>query len=296
MSQDQLQRPPEHAKRLWGVLALSAAATTAEAVGGALTGSLSLLADAGHMLTDTAGIAISLLAMRMARRSANREKTFGYHRAEILAALANAALLMLIAIYVLVESVERFQRPPEIRGGWMLAVAALGLAVNGASLFLLRRSSKESLNVQGAYLEVMSDTAGSIGAIVAALVVLTTGWTRADPAVGVAIGLFILPRAWKLLSQSADILLESAPQGVDLEAIRAALQQIAGVQDVHDLHAWSITTGLHALSVHLVIGEPGDYPAVLAQATVELRNFGLSHSTVQVEPADFHGKGEAWHR
>ena len=225
MPHDHLPSSNGHAKRLAGVLTLNVTAMAAELIGGWLTGSLALLADAGHMLTDVAGIAMSLIAIRLAQRPANPEKTFGYHRAEILAALVNAVLLALVAIFVLFEAIERFQHPPQIRGGWMLGIAVLGLVVNGASLALLRSSSKESLNVEGAYLEVLGDLLGSIGAIVAALVIMATGWKLADPVVGVGIGLFILPRAWKLLRQSTDILLESTPQGVDLDAIRAACKR-----------------------------------------------------------------------
>jgi cobalt-zinc-cadmium efflux system protein len=291
------RRAAAHTSRLYGVLALSGAAMIVEIAGGIFTGSLALLADAGHMLTDVAGIVLSLVAIRLAQRPATAAKTFGYYRAEILAAFLNALLLALIAVYVLWEAARRFQQPPEIRGGWMLVLAGVGLVANLLSLLLLHGSSEESLNVKGAYLEVLGDTFGSVGAILAALVIWLTGWKLADPLIGVAIGLLILPRAWHLLKQSADILLESAPHDLDMAAIRTALQGIRGVVEVHDLHAWTITTGMNALSVHVVVDGEKDFSDVLTRAAALLRDdFGLTHSTIQVEPSNFHHHDDDCHR
>lgn len=282
-------RSAKHRRQLWAVLALSTATTIAEVAGAYFTGSLALVADAGHMLTDVAGVVISLIAMHLAGLPATDRKTFGYYRAEILAASANALLLFAIAVYVLYEACRRFAHPPQILGGWMTAVAVFGLAANLACAWLLRASSKESLNMRGAYLEVLGDALGSVGVIVAGAVVLLTGWTTADPVVGVTIGLFILPRAWGLLKESTDILLEGTPKDLDLAAVRAALKSVPGVLEVHDLHAWSITQGMNAISGHLVVEEfAARADIILRSAKVLLcGRFGLSHSTLQVEPRGF---------
>lgn len=283
-----LGRDEKHRRQLWGVLGVSIITTLAEVIGAYLTGSLALVADAGHMLTDVAGVALSLVAMHLAGLPANDRKTFGYYRAEILAAAANALLLIGIAVYVLYEAYRRFAHPPEILGGWMMGVAVLGLLANLLCAWLLHASSDESLNVQGAYLEVLGDALGSVGVIVAGLIVLTTGWKAADPIIGVGIGLFILPRAWKLLRESTDILLEGTPRGLDLSEVRDALQSLSGVVEVHDLHAWSITKDMNALSGHLVVDDAANGTEILYAAGSLLQSrFGLAHSTLQVEPREF---------
>jgi cobalt-zinc-cadmium efflux system protein len=278
----------EHRARLWWALGLTGTYLVAEVVGGLLTGSLALLADAGHMLTDVLGLGMSLFAIHLSSRPTTKEKTFGYYRAEILAALANAVLLVVVAISVLREAYVRFLNPPEILGGWMLGVAVVGLVVNLASLLILYGGAGESLNVKGAYLEVLSDTLGSVGVIVAAVVVLLTGWRQADPLIGVGIGLFILPRAYHLLRESVDILLEGTPGHIDLAEVRAALEELPGVVRVHDLHAWTITSGMYAVSGHLVVEEVTRSWSILGEAHRMLHDrFGLDHSTLQLEPSDF---------
>ena len=216
----------------------------AEVIGGILTGSLALLSDAAHMLTDAGGLALSLFAIQFAARPATPQKTYGYLRAEILSALINAVVLLLVTLYIFYEAYHRFITPPEILPGPMLAVAVVGLIVNLVSMQLLRSGASESLNVQGAYFEVLSDMLGSLGVIFAAVIVMWTGSTLADPLIAAAIGLFIVPRTWRLLSKAVHILLEGVPAEVDLNLLERALREIPGVVDVHDLHVWTITSGL----------------------------------------------------
>jgi len=274
----------KHARRLTWAMGLTTAYMAAEIIGGLLTGSLALLADAAHMLTDAAGLGLALLAIRFAARPATPEKTFGYLRAEILAALANATVLLGVTLFILYEAWERLMNPPPIIGGPMLAVAAVGLVVNLVSMRLLSAGSGESLNVRGAYFEVMSDMLGSLGVIVAAVIVLWTGWRPIDPIVGAGIGLFIIPRTWRLLNEAIHILLEGVPAGVDFAAVQSALQSIAGVIAVHDLHIWTITSGVNALSVHLEIGEKTVPDAALRHARALLKErFHIDHITIQIE-------------
>lgn len=279
------------------MLCLNLVTLAGEVIGGLLTGSLALLADAGHMLTDISGIGMSLIAMRLSRRPANYEKTFGYHRTEILAALANAVLLLVVAVFVFIEAVRRFQHPPEIRAGWMMAVAAIGLINNIIGMLLLRAGSAGSLNVRGTYLEVLGDALGSLGAIVAGLVVLLGGPELADPVIGVGIGLFIVPRAWSLLRESVDVLLEAAPRDLDIDKMRAALKSLSGVLDVHDVHVWTITSGMHAISAHITVADNQRSFAVMKEAQQLLRSeFALDHSTLQVEPVGFEEAVHKLHR
>ena len=232
----------QQSRLLWA-LALTVTYMTAEIVGGVFTGSLALLADAAHMFTDAGGLILSLLAIRFASRPATPQKSYGYLRAEILSALLNAIVLLLLTIYILYEAYQRFLSPPEILSGPMLVVAIIGLAVNLISMRLLAGGSSTSLNIRGAYFEVLGDMLGSLGVIVAALVVMWTGWTLADPLIGAAIGIFIIPRTWRLLGEVTHILLEGAPAGKDIALIECALNQIPGVVGVHDLHVWTITSG-----------------------------------------------------
>ena len=241
--------------RLAVVLGLTLAVLVAEVVGAVASGSLALLADAGHMATDAAGIALALGAVTLAQRPARGRRTFGWQRAEILAAVANGLLLLGVAGYVVVEAVRRIGDPPRIGSGLMLAVAALGLAVNLVCLGLLHRGSRQSLTTRGAYLEVLADTLGSVAVLAAAVVIAVTGWTPADTVASLVIGVLVLPRAWHLLREALDVLLEAAPRGVDLDAVRAHMLSVDGVLGVHDLHAWTITSGLPVLSAHVVVSE-----------------------------------------
>ncbi|MCC6391291.1 MAG: cation transporter [Bryobacterales bacterium] len=274
----------QNRRRLWLVFALTTLLMGMEAVAGVWANSLALLADAGHMLTDAGSLGLSLLAMHFAARNPTPGKSYGYYRAEILAALANATLLLMISIAILYEAWRRFQSPPEVLGMPVLIVAAAGLLVNLAGAFLLRQGSGESLNVQGAYLEVLSDTLGSAGVIIAGLLIWIKGWYLADPLISAAISLMILPRTWSLLSQATHILMEGAPAHIDQSALAAAANEVPGVLDLHDLHVWTITSGFTALSAHVTV-EPGtDSNCVLNQLQALLRDrFGITHSTLQLE-------------
>jgi cobalt-zinc-cadmium efflux system protein len=283
--------------RLVAALALLSVVTVVEVVAGFATRSLALVSDAGHMLTDVGGLGMALAAIHVAdRTSPRRDRTFGLYRLEILAALANAVLLFGVATYVLVEAVRRWNNPADVLAGPMLVVAIVGLVANVVAFGLLRDGSKASLNVRGAYLEVMSDLLGSLGVILAAVVLQVTGWEWVDPAVGVAIGLFILPRAWRLGAQAVRILVQAAPVDTDLAAIEAQLQAIDGVVDVHDLHVWTLTSEMDVASVHLMVRDGTDTHGVLDRARVVLRDgHGIGHATLQVEPDTHEGCDElAW--
>jgi cobalt-zinc-cadmium efflux system protein len=283
--------------RLLAALAVLGVVTVVEIVAGFATRSLALLSDAGHMLTDVGGLGMALAAIHVADRSSHRRgRTFGLYRLEILAALANAVLLFAVAIYVLVEAVHRWSDPADVLAGPMLVVAAVGLVANVVAFGLLREGSRHSLNVRGAYLEVLSDLFGSLGVILAAVVIQVTDWDWVDPTVGVAIGLFILPRAWRLGAQAVRILVEAAPVGTDLAAIEMQLQAIDGVVDVHDLHVWTLTSDMDVASVHLMVRDGTDTHGVLDRARVVLRDgHGIGHATLQVEPDTHEGCDElAW--
>lgn len=257
-----------------------------ELVGGLLTNSLALLSDAGHMFTDVLGLGMAAAAMHAADRAENNpQRTFGLYRLEILAALANAVLLFGVAIYVLVEAVRRLSNPPEVLGLPMLIVALVGLVVNVVVFLWLRGGASESLNVEGAYLEVIADMLGSIGVIAAAIIVQTTGFWLIDPIFGVIIGLFVLPRTWRLGRKAVRILMQVAPSHVDIRTMRSALENIEGVTDVHDLHAWTLTSGMDVCTAHLRLQSDSDQAAIFTAARELLRSqFGVSHSTIQVEP------------
>jgi cobalt-zinc-cadmium efflux system protein len=259
-----------------------------QVVVGLATNSLALLSDAGHMATDALGLGLALAAIGAANRTVQaRHRTFGLYRLEILAALANAVLLFVVAGYVLVEAIGRLDDPPEIDSMPVFVVGMIGLAVNVVAFALLRRGAAESINVRGAYFEVMADTLGSIGVIVAAIVMAVTGWGWVDPVVGAAIGLFILPRAWSLGGEALRVLVQAAPAGTDLDAISSALTQIEGVRDVHDLHVWTLTSDMDVLTAHIAVDEGGDSQAVLGRARSLLaERFHLSHATLQVESGD----------
>ena len=280
-----------HKGRLAIALCVLCTFMVVEVVGGILTESLALLSDAGHMLTDVLGLGMALAAIQLASRARHHpQRTFGLYRLEILAALANAVLLVGVAIYVLVEAIIRFADPRDVLAGPMLVVAVLGLVANLAAFGLLRKGASESLNVEGAYLEVVADTVGSVGVIVGAIVLHFTGWAWVDPLVGIAIGLWILPRTWRLGAQALRILVEAAPPGIDLEAITADLGGLRGVVDVHDLHVWTLTSDMEAASAHLMVSTGTDGHAVLDQArSLLIDRYGISHATLQVEPDDHEG-------
>lgn len=266
------------------VFGLTTAYLVAEVIGGLMTHSLALLADAGHMLTDVAGIGFALLAIRFAERPATPERTYGYYRVEILAALTNAVVLIGISIYVLFEAYERFRKPPQVESGAMLIVAAIGLAINIAGIVILRKGSGTSLNMKGAYFEVLSDMLTSVGVLVAGVIMLTTGWYYADPLISAGIGLFILPRTWMLLREAVGILLEGTPSDVNLTAVRETVGRIPGVREMHDLHVWTLTSGVNAMSAHVVVADTSRHDEVLTTVhEVVTKNFPIEHLTVQIE-------------
>ena len=289
-----LRAGARHQKRLAISFVLIGVFFVVEAVGGILTNSLALLSDAGHMLTDVIGLGMALAAIQLATRHERRadagQHTFGLYRLEILAAFVNALLLFGVAIYVLVEAARRLTSEPEVLGIPMLVVATLGLVVNLIAFALLREGSKESLNVEGAYLEVLADTLGSVGVIIAAILLEVFGWAWVDPVVGAAIGLWILPRTYRLGSQAVRILLQAAPPDVDLVALRADLAAIDGVVDVHDLHVWTLTSEMENASAHLMVSAGTDTHTVLDQARDLLQTrYHVEHATLQVEPDDHEG-------
>jgi len=271
-------------KPLWLALGLTTAFMVTEVIGGWVSGSLALISDAAHMFTDTAALGIALAAIRVAKRPADAIRTYGYHRFEILAAAFNALLLFGVAIYILVEAYGRFRNPPEVETGAMLWIAVAGLAVNLVSMRLLKGGKDSSLNVKGAYLEVWSDMLGSIGVIGGALLIRYTGWTWIDSVVAVAIGLWVLPRTWVLLKESLNILLEGVPQGVDIAEVTQAMTAVQGVQSVHDLHVWALTSGKSSLTAH-VVHAPGADPQSLIEPLKEMlaKRFSVFHTTLQIE-------------
>ena len=275
-----------HKGSLKWALAMTGTFLVVEVVGGLWTGSLALLADAAHMATDVGGLFMALVAVRFAERPATPQMTYGYVRTEVLSAMANAVVLLVITVFVLREAWARLSEPIEILGGPMLAVAVAGLIVNLISMRMLHAGSKESLNLKGAYFEVLADMLGSVGVILAALVVMLTGWTIADPIIGAAIGLFIVPRTWILLKSALRILLEGAPAHVDSGLLRQRLIDVPGVVDVHDLHVWTLTSGLDAMSGHLVVDDMARAGEVLAAARDAMHeDFGITHATIQIEDA-----------
>jgi cobalt-zinc-cadmium efflux system protein len=279
-----------HERKLWMALGLTGSFMIAEVIGAFVTGSLALLSDAAHMMTDALALAISLVAIQVAKRAADRKRTFGYARFEILAAAFNALLLFGVAFYILYEAYLRLQAPAEIQSTGMLVIAVLGLIVNLISMRLLSAASGESLNVKGAYLEVWSDMLGSIGVIIAAVLIMFTGWGWVDSVVAAAIGFWVVPRTWTLLKASMNVLLQGVPDGMDIDAVEQAIHAVPGVRKVHDLHIWALTSGKNVLSTHLVVDPAqGSEQQVLAQVTELLHEqFDISHVTIQIEGAGFH--------
>ena len=280
-----------HEKVLWIALALTTTFVIVEIIGAFFTGSLALLSDAAHMFTDAAALAISLAAIQIGKRIADRKRTFGYYRFEILAAAFNALLLFAVAIYILYEAYQRLRTPAEIQSMGMLIIAVAGLAINLISMRLLRAGSEESLNMKGAYLEVWSDMLGSIGVIAAALIIRSTGWTWVDSLVGAAIGLWVLPRTWILLKQSINILLQGVPQEINLSVIESTLRGIDDVKDIHNLHVWSLTSGKNVLSVHIVADlSRRTHQEILAEVDRIAHGFEITHTTIQIEAEGFHAQ------
>ena len=276
-----------HRTPLFIAFGLTAAFMVVELSFGVATRSLALLSDGAHMGTDVLGLGMALAAITLAARPQTSQRTFGVYRLEVLAALANGVLLFGVAGYVLFEAARRFTSPPGVPGLPLLVVAAVGLVVNLISFRLLTAGSRESLNVRGAYLEVLSDMLGSVGVIAAAVVIFTTGWRYADPLIGAAIGVFILPRTWRLVAQALRILMEVAPPGVDVDQAKVDIARVPGVLDVHDLHIWTVTSGMESASGHVVIADPSDLHPVLDAVCALLREkYGVTHLTIQCEPQD----------
>ncbi len=282
--------------RLTAVLAVTLVVLAIEVVGGLLAGSLLLLADAAHLAADAGGIALSLFAVVLAGRPATTARTFGLARAEILAALVNAVLLLVLAVFVLVEAARRLASPGEVRPGLMVLVGLVAIVGNGASLLLLRRGQASSLNVRGAYLEVLSDLLGAVAVVVAAVVIAVTGFQRADPLASMVIAVLIVPRTLRLLRRAVDVLLEATPEGVDLDEVRRHVQETPGVVSCHDLHAWTITSGSAVLSAHVVVADSAWTDGTASDVLAGLReclagHFDVAHSTFQLERPG-HADGE----
>lgn len=275
-------------RRLIAALALAAVFMLAEVVGGLLSNSLALLADAGHMLSDAAALGLSLFAVWIASQPPGPQRTFGYHRAEILAALVNGATLIAVSAAILYEAWERLQEPPEIASGLMLWIAVGGLLVNGAMLWILHGGRNENLNLRGAWLHVLGDTLGSVGVIAAAICLRLFGWLWVDPVASVLICVLIVFSSWRLLREAVSVLMESAPANIPVQDVRECLLGVAGVRDVHCLHVWRISSGIDSLSAHVVVEQEqlGDLPLRVLRQTLQQR-FEVGHITLQIEPEGF---------
>jgi len=268
---------------LW-VLGLTLAFTAVEIAGGIFTDSLALLADAGHMVSDNVAIVLALVAVTLARRPSTPTRSFGLQRAEILAAFVNGLTLVLVSGWIVWEAVQRFDDTPEILGGWMLVVALAGLLVNVLAATILIRAGRESLNVEAALRHVFADLLGSGAVLVAALVIVITGWTLVDPLVSIGIALLIVASAWGVLRDSTSILMEATPSGIDAEAVATAIVDVDGVTSVHDLHVWRITSGFDALAAHVLVGRGEDCHGLRREIEAVLRDrFGITHTTLQVD-------------
>ena len=271
-------------RRLAIALVLTAIYMVAEIVGGLLSNSLALLADAGHMFSDTAALGLSLVAVTLAQRPATSHRTYGFHRAEILAALANGAALLILAVLIAREAWERIAEPPDVHGGLMLAVALGGLAINFANLMILSGGRKQNLNVRGAWLHVMADALGSVGAIAAGAAIYFFDWRWADPAASFVIASLVVYSAWGLVRETLDVLMEGVPKGISIDEVTGALMGLPGVLDTHDLHVWSLTSGRNIATIHLVIADDADHQGIIDTANRTLaERFSISHATIQVE-------------
>ena len=269
-------------------LAFTATFLIAEVIGGFLSNSLALLADAGHMLTDVGALALSLFVAWFSRQPSTPAKTYGYLRWEILAAFLNGATLLLVSAWICWEAVTRFRHPEPVASGLMLAVAVAGLLVNVLSAWMLRPSADTSLNLRGAYLHVLGDLLGSVGTVAAALIVRTTGWLLADPIASLLMSALVLRGAWRLVRESVDVLLEATPAHIPIDSVRAQLEAIPGIESVHDLHVWTVTSGMVAMSVHAIVREPERHQHVLEHVHDAMRLFGIEHVTVQLERREMH--------
>ena len=277
----------QNRNKLWLVLLLTLSFMGAEVAAGLFTGSLALLADAGHMFSDAAGLGLALIAVWFSGRPPSLARSFGYYRTEILASMANAAMLIAISLWVLYSAAVRLWQPTEVLTGPMIWVALAGLVVNGLCVKVLHGSADHSLNMKGAYLEVVSDMIGSAGVLVAAFIIKFTGWFWVDAVVSAGIGLMILPRTWQLLSESVNVLMEGTPSRINLGQLKGELKSVAGVVDVHDLHVWTITSGLDSLSAHIRVDNTVSSTTVLEQIHELLEHkFSIQHSTVQLESVD----------
>ncbi|QUH04713.1 cation transporter [Saccharopolyspora erythraea] len=284
---DAVSASGRYVRRLGASFAVLLGFFVLEAVVGFMTSSLALLSDAGHMLTDVLGVGMALAAITAARLPARGGRTFGLYRVEVLAALANAVLLFGVAAYILYEAIGRFREPPEVAGVPMMLTAAAGLLANLVVFALLRKGANESLNVRGAYLEVLADTLGSIGVLVGGALTTAFGWYLADPIVAVGVGLFVLPRTWKLARQALRILVQQAPEGVDVQKMRTELAELPSVTEVHDLHVWTLTSGMEVASAHLTTDNGADHGGVLIAAQRLLaERYSIDHATLQVEPVE----------
>ena len=275
----------KHEKPLWWAFGLTTAFLIAEVIGGLLTNSLALLSDAAHMGTDVIALAISLFAVRMSRKPPDAKRTYGFARMEAIGAMINGGMLFLVAGYILWEAVGRFRQPPEISSTGMLVIAALGLIVNLISMRLLKAGSGESLNVKGAYLEVWADMLGSVGVIVGAVVIMVTGWTLVDPIIAVLIGLWVLPRTWKLLREAGQVLMQGVPAGIDLDKVRDMMLAHPGVAKVHDLHVWALGSKEPVLTAHIILTDETQPPDAVREslAAALTEAFDIEHATLQVD-------------
>ena len=286
MSHEHSHGAVESRRALAVALALTASYTVVEVVGGLFAGSLALLADAVHMLSDNVALAVALVALWLATKPATPERSYGFKRAEVLAALANGVMLVALAIWIFVEAARRLRDPGEVLGSWMLAIALVGLAVNAAAGLVLSRARRDSINVEAAFRHVFADLLGSLGVAIAAVVILATGWVEADPVVSILIGLLVLASAWSILRDSTEILLESTPRGIDADALGRRLASAQGVVEVHDLHVWTITSGFPALSAHILVRPGEDCHGRRRELERLLHDeFGIEHTTLQVDHA-----------
>ena len=277
-----------HERPLWWAFGLTLAFLIAEVIGGILTNSLALLSDAAHMATDVIALAISLVAVRLSRKPADAKRTYGYARMEAIGAMVNGLLLFAVAFYVLWEAAHRFSEPPEVASIGMMVIASLGLLVNLIAMRLLKAGSGESLNLKGAYLEVWADMLGSLGVIIAAVLIMVTGWRVVDPIVAVLIGLWVLPRTWTLLREAGQVLMQGVPTGLDIEIVRRALTEQPGVAQVHDLHIWALASRQPVMTAHLVLTDPTLNVDDLRRTVTQMLEdrFDIGHATLQVESSD----------
>ncbi len=284
-----------HVRRLRLALVVTLVVLVAEVVGGFLSNSLALLADAGHMLTDVAALALSLFVSWFSMRPETPRRTYGYVRLEILAAFVNGATLLVISAFIAWEALGRLREPQPVGGGLMLVIAVVGLLANVAAAVTLHGASDASLNVRGAYLHVLGDLLGSVGTVVAALVIRFTGWLAADPIVSVFVTLLIVRGAWRLVHEAVDVMLESTPAHISLGGVRAQLEAIPGVESVHDLHVWTVTSGVVAMSAHAIVREPERQQHVLEHVHDVMRLFGIEHVTIQLESREMYEREKHLH-